>query len=104
MESGKSQLFVLTAEQHPDEITASKLNCTSNVSPLHHLLFTLHFTLPGLIVPPFVVMKFSVAFTDVKLQQYAIAASLIISGLCTIMNCIQIPIPVGPCNCSVLDS
>jgi xanthine/uracil permease len=40
-----------------------------------------------------VVMKFSVAFGDVKLQQYAIAASLIISGLCTIMNCIQIKIP-----------
>jgi len=47
----------------------------------------------GLIVPPFVVMKFSVSFGDVKLQQYAIAASLIISGLCTIVNCIQIPIP-----------
>ena len=38
-------------------------------------------------------MKFSIAFGDVKLQQYAIAASLIISGLCTIMNCVQIPIP-----------
>lgn len=38
-------------------------------------------------------MKFSVAFGDVKLQQYAIAASLIISGLCTIVNCVQIPIP-----------
>lgn len=38
-------------------------------------------------------MKFSVAFGDVKLQQYAIAASLIISGICTIVNCVQIPIP-----------
>lgn len=38
-------------------------------------------------------MKFSIAINDIKLQQYAIAASLIISGLCTIMNCIQIPIP-----------
>mmetsp|Transcript_11358 Transcript_11358/g.13431 ORF Transcript_11358/g.13431 Transcript_11358/m.13431 type:complete len:602 (-) Transcript_11358:412-2217(-) len=47
----------------------------------------------GLIVPPFVVMKFSVAFMDVDLQQYAIAASLIISGLCTILNCIQFKIP-----------
>jgi len=47
----------------------------------------------GLIVPPFVVMKFSVNIADVKLQQYAIAASLIISGLCTILNCVQIPIP-----------
>eukprot|EP00931_Biecheleriopsis_adriatica_P030501 TRINITY_DN17989_c0_g1_i4.p1 TRINITY_DN17989_c0_g1~~TRINITY_DN17989_c0_g1_i4.p1 ORF type:complete len:605 (-),score=111.75 TRINITY_DN17989_c0_g1_i4:47-1861(-) len=46
----------------------------------------------GLIVPPFVVMKFSVGFLDVELQQYAIAASLIISGLCTILNCVQIPI------------
>lgn len=45
----------------------------------------------GLIVPPFVVMKFSVGFADVELQQYAIAASLIISGLCTILNCVQIP-------------
>jgi len=49
--------------------------------------------LGGLIVPPFVVMKFSVAFGDIKLQQYAIAASLIISGICTIVNCVQIPIP-----------
>jgi len=45
----------------------------------------------GLIVPPYVVMKFSVGFKDVELQQYAIAASLIISGLCTILNCVQIP-------------
>ena len=44
-------------------------------------------------MPPFVVMKFSVNIADVKLQQYAIAASLIISGLCTILNCVQIPIP-----------
>ena len=47
----------------------------------------------GLIVPPFVVMKFSVAFGDVELQQYAIAVSLIISGICTIINCIQFKIP-----------
>jgi uric acid-xanthine permease len=49
----------------------------------------------GLIVPPFVVMKFSVgAFGDPPtLQQYAIAVSLIISGICTIINCIQFKIP-----------
>merc|ERR1719408_274742 len=50
----------------------------------------------GLIVPPFVVMKFSVGFLDLELQQYAIAASLIISGICTIVNCVQIPLgPTG---------
>jgi len=46
----------------------------------------------GLITPPLVVMKFSVAFADVKLQQYAVAAALIVSGICTVMNCIQIPL------------
>ena len=38
-------------------------------------------------------MKFSVNFVDADLQQYAIAASLIISGICTIINCVQLPIP-----------
>ena len=38
-------------------------------------------------------MKFSVNFGDADLQQYAIAASLIISGICTIINCVQLPIP-----------
>jgi NCS2 family nucleobase:cation symporter-2 len=47
----------------------------------------------GLIVPPFVVMKFSVAFNDTDLQQYAIAASLILSGIFTILNCVQFNIP-----------
>ena len=47
----------------------------------------------GLIVPPFVVMKFSVAFADTDLQQYAIAASLILSGIFTILNCVQFNIP-----------
>ena len=41
-------------------------------------------------------MKFSVAFTDVKLQQYAIAASLILSGIFTIVNCLQFKIPGTP--------
>lgn len=49
----------------------------------------------GLITPPLVVMKFSVAFPDVGLQQYAVAAALIVSGICTIINCVQIPIAKG---------
>jgi NCS2 family nucleobase:cation symporter-2 len=46
----------------------------------------------GLIVPPYVVMKFSVK-GDADLQQYAIAASLILSGVFTILNCVQFNIP-----------
>ena len=41
-------------------------------------------------------MKFSVAFTDVKLQQYAIAASLILAGIFSIVNCLQFKIPGTP--------
>ena len=47
----------------------------------------------GLIVPPYVVMRFSVSFADTDLQQYAIACSLILSGIFTILNCIQFNIP-----------
>ena len=51
----------------------------------------------GLIVPPYVVMRFSVAESGsgstLELQQYAIACSLILSGLFTILNCIQFKIP-----------
>ena len=51
----------------------------------------------GLIVPPYVVMRFSVAEdgpgSTLELQQYAIACSLILSGLFTILNCIQFKIP-----------
>ena len=47
----------------------------------------------GLIVPPYVVMRFSVSFADTDLQQYAIACSLILSGIFTILNCIQFKIP-----------
>eukprot|EP00978_Attheya_sp_CCMP212_P045334 scaffold342680_cov57-Attheya_sp.AAC.1 len=47
----------------------------------------------GLITPPFVVFKFTIAFGDVDEQQYAIAAALITSGICTLINCYQIPIP-----------
>jgi xanthine/uracil permease len=50
----------------------------------------------GLITPGYVVMKFSVdeyPFEQVDLQQYAISSALIVSGLCTIMNVVQIPIP-----------
>ena len=41
-------------------------------------------------------MRFSVAFTDIKLQQYAIAASMILSGIFTIVNCLQFKIPGTP--------
>ena len=47
----------------------------------------------GLITVPFVIFKFSVCFTCVDLQQYAIAAALITSGLCTIIQLTKIPIP-----------
>ena len=51
----------------------------------------------GLIVPPYVVMRFSVAESGpgstLELQQYAIACSLILSGLFTVLNCIQFKIP-----------
>lgn len=36
----------------------------------------------GLITPPYVVFKFTISFMDVELQQYAIVASLIASGVC----------------------
>ena len=52
----------------------------------------------GLITPPYVVMKFTVdafPFTKVDLQQYAIVAALITSGICTIINVIQFPIPLS---------
>eukprot|EP00934_Nitzschia_sp_Nitz4_P006516 Nitzschia sp. Nitz4//scaffold238_size30058//23094//25088//NITZ4_008005-RA/size30058-augustus-gene-0.19-mRNA-1//-1//CDS//3329543546//6506//frame0 len=49
----------------------------------------------GLITPPLVVFKFTVCgfpfCTD--LQQYAISASLIASGLCTLINVTKFPIP-----------
>jgi NCS2 family nucleobase:cation symporter-2 len=47
----------------------------------------------GLITPPLVVMKFSVSFMDVALQQYAVSAALITSGICTIINIAKLPIP-----------
>mmetsp|Transcript_33398 Transcript_33398/g.38875 ORF Transcript_33398/g.38875 Transcript_33398/m.38875 type:complete len:573 (+) Transcript_33398:94-1812(+) len=47
----------------------------------------------GLITPPLVVFKFSINFGNVALQQYAISAALITSGICTIINIMKIPIP-----------
>lgn len=47
----------------------------------------------GLITVPFVVFKFSVCFGCVDLQQYAIAAALITSGICTILQVSKLPIP-----------
>jgi NCS2 family nucleobase:cation symporter-2 len=49
----------------------------------------------GLITPPLVVMRFTVCgfpFCAEK-EQYAISAALITSGICTIINVMQIPIP-----------
>jgi uric acid-xanthine permease len=47
----------------------------------------------GLVTPPLVIFKFSVCFTCLDLQQYAIAAALIASGICTVMNILKLPIP-----------
>ncbi|KAL3791436.1 hypothetical protein HJC23_011492 [Cyclotella cryptica] len=50
----------------------------------------------GLITPPYVVMKFTVdgfPFTNVELQQYAIVAALITSGISTFINVAQVKIP-----------
>ena len=47
----------------------------------------------GLITPPYVVFRFTIDFMDVELQQYAIVAALITSGICTIINVMQFEIP-----------
>ncbi len=47
----------------------------------------------GLITPPLVVFRFSIGFGLVDLQQYAISAALITSGICTIINIAKFPIP-----------
>ena len=47
----------------------------------------------GLITPPLVIFKFSVCFTCLSLQQYAISAALITSGICSLIHCSKIPIP-----------
>jgi len=47
----------------------------------------------GLITPPYVVFRFSVDFLDVELQQYAIVAALITSGICTLINVTRFKIP-----------
>ena len=47
----------------------------------------------GLITPPLVIFKFSVCFTCIDLQQYAVAAALIASGICSLINCSKLPIP-----------
>ena len=46
----------------------------------------------GLITPPYVVFRFTVG-ADTEYQQYAITAALITSGICTILNVMQLPIP-----------
>jgi len=47
----------------------------------------------GLITPPLVVFKFTISFVNVALQQYAISAALITSGICTLINVAKFPIP-----------
>jgi uric acid-xanthine permease len=47
----------------------------------------------GLITPPLVIFKFSVCYTCLDLQQYAISAALITSGICSILNVAKTPIP-----------
>ena len=48
----------------------------------------------GLITPPYVVFRFTIDFMAVELQQYAIVAALITSGICTIINVLRVPIPM----------
>lgn len=49
----------------------------------------------GLITPPLVVFKFTVCGFPFcpDLQQYAISAALITSGICSIINILKVPIP-----------
>ena len=47
----------------------------------------------GLITVPFVIMRFSVDFGNTELQQYAISASLICSGICSIIQVSKLAIP-----------
>lgn len=47
----------------------------------------------GLITVPYVIMRFSVAPSDTELQQYAISASLICSGICSIIQVSKMSIP-----------
>jgi uric acid-xanthine permease len=47
----------------------------------------------GLITPPLIIFRFSVCFTCFSLQQYAISAALITSGICSLIHCSKIPIP-----------
>lgn len=49
----------------------------------------------GLITPPLVVFKFTICGFPFcpDLQQYAISAALITSGICTVINCLKMKIP-----------
>ena len=50
----------------------------------------------GLITVPYVIFRFTVCFTCIELQQYAISAALIASGLCSMINICKLPIPYTP--------
>ena len=47
----------------------------------------------GLITPPLVIFRYSIDFQDTELQQYAVAAALITSGITSLINIFQFPIP-----------
>jgi uric acid-xanthine permease len=47
----------------------------------------------GLITPPLVVFKFSVCYSCLSLQQYAVSAALITSGICSLIHVSKIPLP-----------
>ena len=49
----------------------------------------------GLITPPYVVFRFTIDFLNVELQQYAIVAALITSGISTIINVLHWEIPLS---------
>jgi uric acid-xanthine permease len=47
----------------------------------------------GLITPPLIVFKFSVCYTCLSLQQYAVSAVLIASGICSLIQVSKFSIP-----------
>ena len=47
----------------------------------------------GLITVPYVVFRFSVCFSCIDQQQYAISSALIASGICSLINISKLPIP-----------
>jgi uric acid-xanthine permease len=47
----------------------------------------------GLVTPPLIVFRFAVCFSCLSLQQYAVSAALISSGICTLIHVSKFPLP-----------